>query len=182
MEALGGTGSGLRLRTADVAPRTRPTDAPSWVDLNLTRSEMRRLRALAAGAKVGVDAWLAVRLEFRVTATALRRAGADVDAVVTAAAASEGIVELAPTPALRCWVQLLEGSATELPRDELPTVVLPERLVVQVPPAQLARLLTDVGLNSGDDRGLMCDLAAARNGQTMEAWMLSTALALGLRD
>ena len=141
---------------------------------------MRRLRALASDASLGVDAWLAVRLEFELTAQGLRHAGADVDAVVAAAAASEDVVELAPNPALRRWVQLLEGAAAELPRDELPSVVLPERLVAQVPPAQLSPLLAELAQASGDDHGFSCDIAAARNGQTMQAWMLSSALALAL--
>lgn len=176
MEALSGSGGGVPLRVDDVAPRTRPGDAPAWLELNLTRAEIRELRARAAARRCGVDAWLNVQLEFRITSERLTSANKDVGVVVKAASAG-GVVLLPPGP-LRRWAQLMEGAATELPNDELPSVVVAQRLANQVPHARLVRLLEELGRDDGDgDDARACELAAARTGQSMEAWMLATALA-----
>jgi hypothetical protein len=64
-----------------------------------------------------------------------------------------------------------------LPPDELPTVVLLERVVAQVPAASLFDTVSAAVEHVDEDLALRADSAAATRGITLESWLLRTALA-----
>jgi hypothetical protein len=64
------------------------------------------------------------------------------------------------------------------PYDELPTVVLPERLLAQVVPHAVSEVLF-AAVGSGDDEeALAVERAATAVGQAADAWAYLTALRL----
>jgi hypothetical protein len=126
-----------------------------------------------------LDAWLGVLVEFGVALETTRIAYEIVAPAIDEASTQ---ARLAPTPALRRWARLLAGQESAvLPRDELPTVVLPERIVVQVPAPSLLDTVSAAVEHVDDDLALRADSAAAMRGITLESWLLRTALAATAR-
>jgi hypothetical protein len=167
------------LRPVDRALRVRPAEVPVWVDLRISAAEGRAWRARAAARRLGLDAWLGVLVEFTVV---LETTPIAYDAVMSSVDEAATQTRLAPTPAFRRWARLLGGQESAvLPRDELPTVVLPERVVAQVPAASLFDNVSAAVEHVDEDVALRADSAAATRGLTLESWLLRTALAATAR-
>lgn len=172
--------AGPSLAAETEAIRIRPGDRPIWIDLSLSDREVRRWRSEAADGGVPVDAWLALQTEWSLVRSALKRAKASVtphELVETARAASAGV--LAPTDELRGWCrQLSSASTVAVPRDELPTVVVPERLLAQLEPARREGELIGYASSGFAREAAELDLAAACVGLTLETWACRVALRL----
>ena len=159
--------------------RLRPGEAPVWVDLELDRETVSAWRRRAARLNLGVDAWLALLVERMLVFTRLSDVGLSLTKVSAEAVRSRTVTRLAPTPALRQWSAQLDGRVTDgPPDDELPTVVLPERLLAQVVPHAVSEVLF-AAVGSGDDEeALAVERAATAVGQAADAWAYLTALRL----
>jgi hypothetical protein len=172
-------GPSLAAETTE-AIRIRPGDRAVWIDLSLDDREVRRWRSEAANAGLPVDAWLALQAEWSLVRSYLEQANATVtphELVEAARAASAGA--LPPTDELRRWCRQLSGASTAaVPRDELPTVVVPERLVAQLQPARRAGELIGYASSGSAREAAELDLAAAYAGLTLEAWAYRVALRL----
>lgn len=169
-------------RTAETAEaiRIRPGDRAIWVDLPLDDHEVRRWRGEAGNAGLPIDVWLALQAEWSLVRSHLGRANATVaphELVEAARAASAGA--LAPTDELRRWCRQLSGASTAaVPRDELPTVVVPERILAQLQPARRAGELIGYAASGSAREAAELDLAAACAGLTLETWAYRVALRL----
>lgn len=172
-------GPSLAAETTE-AIRIRPGDRAIWIDLSLDDREVRRWRSEAANACLPVDAWLALQAEWSLVRSYLERANPTVafhELVEAARAASAGA--LPPTDELRRWCRQLTGASTAaVPRDELPAVVVPERLVAQLQPARRAGELIGYASSGFAREAAELDLAAACVGLTLEAWAYRVALRL----
>lgn len=147
-----------------------------WVDLPLTPSEGRAWRDRAAAHGVGVDAWLGVMAEFEMTLTGMRLRQPAVEAL---AAVQLSQLRLPPTDGLRRWVRLLDGRWDgPAPRDELPTVVLPGRLLHALSGATLLSTLRRAVSATDEGLAVRCERVAAAQGMTLEAWLRRTANAV----
>ena len=114
---------------------------------------------------------VAVLLEFDLVAHDLRAAGFDpIPLLSRHATRPDPVTRLAPAGAFRSW--LAPDAALE-DIDELPELVLPERLVARLRPgtAIAPRLRLD-----RIDLALTCDRRAAAHGRTLESWALHAAL------
>lgn len=181
MNAIDGAGARVQaaLRRKPARPRVRPGDSPEWVDgLQVSPEQAREWRARAHAIGLGVDAWAAVLLEFDITCAELDDvAPGSVGDVVTKAEQLADLDRLAPSPALRTWSGLLSGKGAPAD-DELPTLVLPGRLVWQVRPGELATRLLEALASARDQEAFACEQAATYEGRTLEGWMLREALRL----
>lgn len=162
------------LRVFDSAPRIRPGETPVWVDSAVGTDEGHEWRRRARACGIGLDAWLSVLVEFQVVSGPLEQGELNGDGVRAAAIQAAGEARLAPTDALRRWVKLLSGqrAATDLVSDELPTVVLPERLLAQLAGARLNDALRAATTEVDERLALTCERVAAERGLTLESWML----------
>jgi hypothetical protein len=153
----------------------RPGENPIWIDLPVLPAEGRRWRDRARDRGLGVDAWLGVLVEFSV---AMRARGVDTPTVLASVEAASSQARLAPTDGLRRWERLLAGQwRGNAALDELPTVVLSERLVAQIPGHSfLDTVRTAVGA-SDEELAVGCDRVAATHGMTLDAWVLRVGLA-----
>jgi hypothetical protein len=133
------------------------------------------LREAATEAGVSVDAWLAVMLEYTVALQILDSALGSPDHArkrLSEAVAGRPVM-LAPLPGWRTWQAYLARRTPSGP-DELPEVVLPERLIARGGGnIDVARAL---GGASDWSLARNCELAACGRGQTLEAFMLHAAL------
>jgi hypothetical protein len=175
MNVMAGEGRGRpSLRAFERAPRVRAGDNPVWVDLPISTAEGRAWRARASAHGIGIDAWLAVLVEFHL---ATRRSGVVLSHVKVAETSESATARLAPTDGLRRWSRLLAGQWHDhLPQDELPTVVLPERLVAQTPRAELWPTVRSAVSDVDEQLALRCERVAASQGVTLEVWVLRAAL------
>lgn len=178
--ALQGAGSGFSVRRrTPPAFRTRPGDACAWVRLDLSPEQAWALRDAAEFACVSVDAWLAIMVEFHFVLDALDQIlGPNQNVrLVMLETVQTMPVAVAPTQELRAWQASLSRAVVSR-IDELPEVVLPERL--------LARTrddidVTDVLAIAFDwPLALACELAASGRGQVLEAFILQAQLARSL--
>jgi hypothetical protein len=160
--------------------RLRPGEAPVWVDLELSRASVAAWRDRAAALHLGVDAWLALLVEQTLIAARLSDVGISVAEVSAEAVRSLRLTRLAPTGALRQWGAQLEGRRlrSRSAGDELPSVVLPERLLAQLVPGTAAEVLFATVSNGGEAQALAIERAATAVGQTAEAWAYLAALSL----
>jgi hypothetical protein len=160
--------------------RLRPGEVPSWIDLPLDRKVMGACRSRAREAGLGVDAWLALLVECELVRSHLAGFGFDAGKVVDEASRSLGIARLAPSASLRQWGAQLNGQDREgdLPLDELPSVALPERLLVQLAPGTIPEFLTAAVGREAESEALPLERIAAAVGLTMEAWAYLTTLRL----
>jgi len=60
--------------------------------------------------------------------------------------------------------------------DDLPSVVLPARLLVQLPHERRQNILLDAASSANLAEALLLDQAAATSGQTLETWAYRAAL------
>lgn len=155
--------------------RCRPGEVATWVRLDLSARQAEALRDAASSAGVSIDAWLAVIVEFTagldVLAGALgSRAGARARLM---AAVGDQPVMVASLPGWRTWQGYL-ARRSYAGRDELPEVVLPERVIARGNgEVDLVRALDAAGEWS---LARDCELAACGRGQSLEAFMLQAAL------
>ena len=54
--------------------------------------------------------------------------------------------------------------------DDLPSVVVAGRLLAQVPPHRRSQMIGEAARSGVEAEAVMLDVAAAKYGQTMEAW------------
>lgn len=83
---------------------------------------------------------------------------------------------LPPTPELRRWVVPLEGRDTSPLPDDLPSVVLAERLVAQIPPNLRGGAILEAAESGHETDAILLERAAASSGRTIETWAYLTAL------
>ena len=155
--------------------RCRPGDLPTWVSLDLSAGQADELRAAGAAAGVSLDAWLAVMIEFSISLPVLGSVWASVNVARTRLSCRVEMcpVDVAPLPEWRAWQSSLSRRAVPA-RDELPEVVLPQRLVVR------SRRAIDISSAlelAGDwELARACELVACGRGQTLEAFVLEAGL------
>jgi hypothetical protein len=146
------------------------------VRLEFSPGQPHDLRDAAAEAGVSVDAWLGVMIEYTAALKILERALGSRDQARQrlSHALADRPVMVAALPGWRRWQGYLGRRAVGRP-DELPEVVLPERLI--------ARGNGDVdvagALSAAADWPLArdCEIAACGSGRTLEAFMLQAVLA-----
>lgn len=168
------TASAVRRRSPPLC-RCRPGDVATWVRLDVSPRQAEALRGAASSSGVSIDAWLAVIVEFTGGLDVLAGAlGSQAHARASLSrAVSDQPVMVAALPGWRTWQGYL-ARRSPAGRDELPEVVLPERLIARGNgEVDLARALAAAG-----DWSLArdCELAACGRGQPLEAFMLAAAL------
>lgn len=162
-------------RRSPPACRCRPGEVATWVRLDLAVCQGEALRDAATKAGVSVDAWLAVTLEYAVALQILDSVlgSPEVARERLSVAVTGRPVMVAPLPGWRTWQAYLVRGTPSGP-DELPEVVLPERLIARgggdVDVARALRAASQWSLARD------CELAACGRGQTLEAFMLHAAL------
>ncbi len=158
-----------RPRAAD---RLRPGERPGWWDASGDRSQFGTWRDIAADHQVGVDTAIAVLIELQLVYSDLR-ACVDEPLVMLSAALAHESASLPRVGGPGPWRRWLAPGLAPYEHDELPELVLPERLIARLTPG--ARLSDHLHL----DRltlALDCDRHAARHGRTLESWALVAAL------
>ncbi len=156
------------------APRLRPGERGVYVPLAVDGATRRHLREVALVRGVAVDAQVAAALEWLYVERLLHRAGRSTARIAPRTSAT--VVGLPPSPAWRAWVDALSGGGAKL-TDELPEVLLPERLVPR---------LRDIGdavvvsATSGEacERALALEISASTAGMTLTEWVLAGALGI----
>lgn len=165
--SLGHIGDGQR------AVRVRPGDRPTWVDASPWKPSWEQWRRGADGFGIPLDVWLAVKLEAAVARTELAALGIDFHLLFRPLAPAAGSPFAAVDDSLRRWTNQLSGAQPPA-EDELPEVVLPERLLLH--PAvgtDWPQLLNQVDAETA----ISAECSAARAGMTLVAYALRTALA-----
>jgi hypothetical protein len=153
-----------------LAPRLRPGERPAWWDASADRHTFDRWRAAADAAGLAIDAWAALLLELDLVLDDLASLPDPERFLERALAAEDGVGRLGPPGSLRSW---LAGELKPDEIDELPELVLPERLVVRLTPgAPLAPHLRSERI----EFARACDRRAALHGRTLESWALRVAL------
>jgi len=152
------------------APRLRPGERPAWWDASADRDAFGRWRAAADAAGLAIDAWAALLLELDLVLDDLAALPDPERLLERSLAAEDDLRYLGPSGALRGWLAL-DLEPDEI--DELPELVLPERLVARLTPGSPL----DPHLRS-ERIGLAraCDRRAALHGRTLESWALRVAL------
>lgn len=162
--------STARLRSRPAA-RLRPGERPGWWDADSDRPSFEAWRAAAATHAVGVDALVAVLIEFDLVLADLRTVDEQATTLIRSVLCADASVSrLSVGGPWRGW---LAPGSEPYAFDELPELVLPERLIARLTPgcALTPRIhLGDAGL------ALDCDRRAARQGRTLESWVLRAAL------
>jgi hypothetical protein len=124
-------GAGIKARSTrepNTAPRLRPGDDGRYMTLSLDADSRNRLRQAAGEIGVSVDALFSTTVEMLDCERLLHTAGVS-QQPLTASPGPTSVTQLAPTSALRCWVTALTRGASAPVCDELPEVIVPERLV-----------------------------------------------------
>lgn len=171
LRVLHGGGPSPLSRTHAV-PRLRPGERPVAVDLQLTTAETKTLRARAAKLGLGVDAFVAIFLEYQSICElvgAPRLADIASHDETPSSEAVEPIVALE----LRAWHRLITGRSTP-PDDDLPTVHVPLRLAAAlVPTARAVSVMRVLDTPDVDvRRAVALEAAATAHGFVMQAWVL----------
>lgn len=131
---------------------------------------------MAGAAGVSVDAWLAVMVEFAVSLEVVGRALGSLDRARARLSQAVEVrpVRIAALPEWRAWQAYL-GRRLPPGADELPEVVVPQRLIAR------GGGTIDVGhaLGAASDWRLAhaCELVACGCGQSLEAFVLEAGLA-----
>jgi hypothetical protein len=159
------------------ASRLRPGERPTWWHANVDRAHFAAWRAVAAQQRVGVDVLVSLLVEFDLVLADLREASANPEALLACALTQPvDLRRLGPAGPLRDW------PATASPfdqLDELPELVLPERLAARLAPG--TSLAPRLDLDRAD-LAIVCDRRAAEHGRTLESWALRAALRDASRD
>jgi hypothetical protein len=156
--------------------RLRPGERPVWVDAEVWQAQWGQWRAQAAERGVGVDGLIATWIEFRGVVDDLENLGMSDAAELLGGLAGAELREdrLAPSPALQAWVAALSGTSPSVAyMDELPELMLSGRLW-QWPSAKQA-LGTPIE-SASITLAVKLEVAAARRGLTMQAWVLEAVL------
>jgi hypothetical protein len=151
------------------ARRIRPGERPYWWDASADADAFGTWRGAASESGIGVDAWAALLVEFDLVLGDLGERP-DAGCRLLNAAVHSDIARLGPATDLRHW--LAEGRIA-CGVDELPELLLPERLVCRLTPGER---LTDRLRPECAGLALACDRQAALGGRTMESWALAIAL------
>ena len=142
-----------------------------WWNASVDRALFSAWRSEAVEHGICVDGLVSTLVELDLVLADLLDVTADSEGALEAALATEPPVRrLRPAGALRDW---LTPSSTLDALDELPELVLPERLVARLTPGSSLRhrvRLSRVAL------ALACDRHAAAHGRTLESWALHAVL------
>lgn len=177
--AVRGEASAARVRRlSPPSSRCRPGDVAVWVRLDLSAVRADALRAAADGAGVSLDAWLAVMVEFAISLRELSYATTSVDAsrMLLAREVDNCPIDVAWFPDWRAWQSSL-ARRSDHGRDELPEVVLPQRLLVRS--GGMIDVLDALELTADWPLARACELIACGRGQTLEAFVVHAGLASG---
>ncbi len=170
----------LARTTPQPRPRVRPGESARYVTLSLTGPAETTLRDEATRLEMSVDAVVATVLELLSARDLLGSLGAVVDRAPLSPRSRDRPEAIPPTAALQEWVGWLEEARLTTPSarhdDELPEVLLPERLEPRLRHIGIDAVVQAIG---SDDAALAkrCDVQAAREGLTLTEWMLVSALA-----
>ena len=169
--AVRGEASGARVRRlSPPSSRCRPGDIAVWVRLAVSAVRADALRAAADGAGVSLDAWLAVMIEFAISLRELSYATTSVDASRMLLAEVDNCpIDVAWLPDWRAWQSSL-SRRSDHGRDELPEVVLPQRLLVRS--GGTIDVLGALELTADWPLARACELIACGRGQTLEAFVV----------
>lgn len=165
-------GGGLPLSRPGAVPHLRPGERPLAIELSLSSRQIGSLRRRARAQRLGVDAWAACLVEHRLVMGLL--CDDERGRLAVAARARLAVTSLTATE-LRAWQSVVDGLAPA-PRDDLPTLHLPLRLLTPLPPGRRAQWLLETLLLSAEEAGeqaLLLERAATRDGLTMQAWALA---------
>jgi hypothetical protein len=160
--------------------RLRPGDRPTWRDAAPCVDLWPSWRERAAERAVPVDVLVALCLEHSLITGVLERIGlSSPNDLLQAAAAKDALLpRLAPTPPLRQWLELLAGTqGGRGSDDELPELVIPERVAVQLESRTLSPHLCRI---EHLEEAIACERVACARGLTLEAWALREALVSSL--
>ena len=159
------------------ATRLRPGERPTWWHANVDREHFVAWRAVAAQQRVCVDVLVSLLVEFDLVLADLREASADPRELLACALTQPiDLRRLGPAGRLRDW----PASASPFDEvDELPELVLPERLAARLAPG--TSLAPRLDLDRAD-LAMACDRRAAEHGRTLESWALRAALRDASRD
>jgi hypothetical protein len=178
LRALVGSGRTSPPSFAQAPPRVRPGDRPVWVDLPLTTAQATKWRARATAVRLPLDVWLGLLLEYHlIHERLLQLGGTELSRAVSESVnTTSEAPRLAPTVELRLWIEQLDGS--DRARDDLPSVVLPARLLAQLPHEGRADAISVAAESGCEAEAVGLDRVAACNGLTAEAWAYLAALRL----
>jgi hypothetical protein len=151
------------------ARRIRPGERPYWWDASADADAFDTWRGAASESGIGVDAWAALLVEFDLVLGDLGERPVAGCRLLSAAVRGD-IARLGPATDLRQW--LAEGHMA-CGIDELPELLLPERLACRLTPGER---LSDRLRPERAGLALACDRQAALVGRTMESWALAIAL------
>lgn len=176
LRAVAGGGAASLPLFAHAASRVRPGDRPVWVELNLTTRQAQEWRARSADHGLALDVWLGLLLEYHLVHRRVWELGGVglVRAVNDEAHRSLEAPRLAPTVELRSWIEQLDGSGRA--SDDLPSVVLPARLLAQLHHEDRAGSIISAAESGSERDALKLDRVAAAHGLTAEAWAYLAAL------
>ena len=158
------------LTRRNAVPRVRPGDRPVALHANLPPARLRQLRRRAHACGLGVDAYSGILLEYdrlcSLVSADVLKAFADDDSGGPAS-------QIAP-PELRSWQRMLAGRSTPAP-DDLPTIMIPLRLVTAIPPRDRQTILAHALALDEDvaQQALALELHSAMAGMVMQAWVLA---------
>lgn len=156
-------------QSSPAAPRLRPGERPNWWNARADTRAFATWRKHALDTGLSVDVWVALLLELDLVLDDLalgRRSTADLAAMAEAAG---NVLQLGPASPLRGWL----GRVDAVVEDELPDLLLPERVAIRLTPGQP---LADVVVPERISLALACDRRAALAGRTLESWALCQAL------
>lgn len=156
--------------------RCRPGDVAEWIRLDLSAAQAGALRDAAGSANVSLDAWFAVIVEFSIALGVLGDVLGSAERARARLSQAVAIwpVAVAALPAWRAWQASLSRRVPAT-TDELPEVVLPQRLIVR----SAGGIDVSGAIDAASDWPLAraCELAASGRGQTLEAFALQAGLA-----
>jgi hypothetical protein len=149
--------------------RLRPGERPVWIELDPDEEETHVWRRRAGELGLSVDVWLAVQTEWEIVRRDLTEE-AVIEALLRRARFLVEVPALAPTDELRAWVGWLTAALPEAAEHDLPSVVLPARIVARLQPAALVASVRDAATSGREKEALVIERAASFVGMTMEAW------------
>jgi hypothetical protein len=184
MQLISGTASSTSpFPTRKGAWRLRPGDVPSWVELPVDNRTIEAWRSRSAECGLGADAWVSLLVEHELVRSHLSQSGVEIRILAEEARRSLEVARLAPTPGLRQWAGQIAGHSKQASApDELPAIVLTERLLAQIAPSPVFDFITAAVADEAEGDAVVMERAGAAAGLTMEAWAYLTALRLTAAD